>query len=73
MSIVQETRPDALTELHVRGDARDRDGNRSAAGMPTVEAIAKEAYAIFERRGGVHGNDLDDWLEAERRLQARLT
>jgi hypothetical protein len=37
---------------------------------PSSEHIAAEAYAIFERRGGHDGGDLDDWLEAERRLQA---
>jgi len=28
--------------------------------------IEKEAYEIYEKRGGEHGKDLDDWLEAER-------
>ncbi len=30
------------------------------------EEIRRLAYEIFERRGRVHGRDLDDWLEAER-------
>jgi hypothetical protein len=30
------------------------------------EMIEKKAYEIFEKRGGQHGRDLDDWLEAER-------
>jgi hypothetical protein len=38
---------------------------------PTAEEIAAEAYAIYEARGGEHGRDQDDWLEAERRLQER--
>ena len=33
--------------------------------------IAAEAYAIYEERGGVHGRDVDDWLQAERRVAAR--
>jgi len=40
-------------------------------GGPTAEEIAAEAYAIYESRGGEHGRDQDDWLEAERRLQER--
>lgn len=28
--------------------------------------IAKTAYEIYEKRGGCHGCDLDDWLEAEK-------
>ena len=38
---------------------------------PTPEEIAAEAYAIYQARGGQHGRDQDDWLEAERRLAAR--
>ena len=30
------------------------------------EEIAKVAYYLHEKRGRVHGYDLDDWLEAER-------
>jgi hypothetical protein len=41
------------------------------AGPPTPEQIAEEAYAIYQSRGGHHGRDLDDWIEAERRLRNR--
>lgn len=37
---------------------------------PTLEQIAAEAYAIYMANGGQHGRDLDDWLEAERRLRS---
>jgi hypothetical protein len=40
-------------------------------GPPTPEQIAVEAHAIYVARGGEHGHDMDDWLEAERRLAAR--
>ena len=33
-------------------------------------AIARKAYELYQSRGGDHGADLDDWLEAERRLKA---
>lgn len=33
------------------------------------DAIAKRAYEIYQNRGGNHGADLDDWLEAERQLK----
>ena len=32
------------------------------------ESVAQRAYRRFEERGGGHGRDLDDWLEAEREL-----
>jgi Protein of unknown function (DUF2934) len=40
---------------------------------PSPEEIAAEAYNIYMARGGGHGRDMDDWLEAERRLSARLS
>jgi HSP20 family molecular chaperone IbpA len=36
------------------------------------EAIARRAYELFERRGCVHGHDLDDWLQAESELLPRF-
>jgi Protein of unknown function (DUF2934) len=33
------------------------------------DAVAKRAFEIYQRRGGDHGADLDDWLEAERQLR----
>ena len=41
--------------------------------IPSAEDIAREAYAIFEARGWQDGKDVEDWLEAERRLTAFLS
>jgi len=30
--------------------------------------VAAMAYALYEQRGREDGHDLDDWLEAERRI-----
>jgi hypothetical protein len=30
------------------------------------ERVMQRAFARFEARGGQHGSDLEDWLEAER-------
>lgn len=38
------------------------------AAEPSPELIARRAYELFERRGGGHGRDVEDWLEAEREL-----
>ena len=45
-----------------------------AASANSAEDIARVAYQLFERRGGEHGHDLEDWLEAERivRVRSRL-
>jgi hypothetical protein len=37
-------------------------------GAPTPDEIAVEAYRIYMARGSADGQDLEDWLEAERRL-----
>jgi hypothetical protein len=36
--------------------------------MPSYEEIAARAYALYEARGASHGDDLNDWLEAEHEL-----
>jgi len=35
------------------------------------ELIARRAYERFRMRGGEHGHDQDDWLEAEREVTER--
>jgi hypothetical protein len=38
------------------------------AGTASVEEIRQRAYEIHLERGGVHGWDQDDWLQAEREI-----
>jgi hypothetical protein len=35
-----------------------------------IERIARRAHEIYEARGGEHGKALDDWLQAEREIDA---
>src|SRR3954466_15966571 len=35
---------------------------------PTYDRIERAAYGRWERRGGVHGQDRDDWYAAEQEL-----
>jgi len=39
---------------------------------PTEQEIAARAYEIFLSRGATDGSDLDDWLQAERELTAKM-
>lgn len=39
-------------------------------GHAGVEQISTRAYERFLARGGEHGRDMEDWLEAERELSA---
>jgi len=34
--------------------------------------IARRAFEVYCARGGQHGRDLDDWLQAERELRTSL-
>lgn len=53
-----------------RGGRPSTKGNGSGAEQfNDPDAIAKRAYEIYLNRGGQHGADLDDWLEAERQLR----
>ena len=36
--------------------------------VPTREEIERRAYEIYLKRGGEHGNELDDWFAAEKEL-----
>jgi hypothetical protein len=39
--------------------------------QPSAEEIAEAAYRRYLSRGGQHGSDFDDWIEAERELTKR--
>ena len=38
---------------------------------PTHEEIRQRAYEVHSERGGEHGQDVEDWLQAERELKAK--
>ncbi len=38
---------------------------------PTLAEIRHRAFEIHIERGGIHGCDLDDWLQAERELREK--
>jgi len=49
---------------------KNREPARPAVRPPTPQEIAGRAYALFLERGGQHGHNLADWLQAERELLA---
>ena len=51
---------------------RSPKARTGGAGNVTGHDIAHHAYHIYLARGCDHGNDVADWLEAERELR-RLT
>jgi hypothetical protein len=42
---------------------------------PTISdaEIARRAFEVYCERGGQHGRDLEDWLQAERELRTRVS
>jgi len=44
--------------------------NGVAKAEPISEMVRMRAYYIFLARGGSHGNDLADWLAAEREVRS---
>lgn len=46
-------------------------GDASATSPPTYDQIAEAAYHRYLQRGGQHGRDFDDWIDAERSLRSR--
>lgn len=66
------------SEDNMKKKTSPKTANRPANEDPTAvqpieEAIAKRAHELFLARGGTHGSDLDDWLQAERELKAGAT
>jgi hypothetical protein len=60
-----------------RNEARELETNpiqlraedTSAHQTPRHEDICHRAHEIYLERGGLPGNELDDWLQAERELE----
>jgi len=46
-----------------------RDLERAKQHLPTHQEIEQRAHEIYLRRGGDHGQDVDDWLKAEAELR----
>ena len=43
----------------------------SPAAAPSAEEIRVRAYELYLERGGQDGNEVDDWVRAEKELRQR--
>jgi hypothetical protein len=43
---------------------------RTGTPEPRIERIARRAHELYEARGGTDGRALEDWLQAEREIDA---
>ena len=49
------------------------DSSAKGAGRESrLDRIARRARQLYEARGGEHGRDLEDWLAAEREIDAQI-
>jgi hypothetical protein len=55
-------------QVTVKPKATRRTRDRKPEPAVTPNDIARLAYELYEARGRTQGAELDDWLEAERRL-----
>jgi DUF2934 family protein len=65
---------DPLTNAQTmsRSIRRSNVAEESRNNGPSLAEIRERAFEIHIERGGIHGCDLDDWLQAERELQEKL-
>lgn len=59
----------AVVTGHNATDIAEDEGRKSA---PTPAEVRHRAFEIYIERGGMHGCDLDDWLQAERELPSKM-
>jgi DUF2934 family protein len=57
-----------LDSVNESGTAEQRE--RRGLGNSRMNRIARRAREIYEARGGQHGTAMDDWLRAEREIDA---
>jgi hypothetical protein len=56
-------------KITIQPDIVEKKRSKSA---PTPAEIRERAFEIHIERGGIHGCDLDDWLQAERELHEKF-
>jgi len=48
------------------------DNEKRVSREEFMQLVQKKAYEIYEKRGGQPGNDLEDWLNAEKLVKEDL-
>jgi hypothetical protein len=59
-------RPEAIMTTHAT------DPKVTQTQPSRLSRISQRAHEIYEARGGQDGRDLDDWLQAEREIDAEI-
>ncbi len=61
-----------MAKKSVKANETKINGEGTAEQDGLFELICSRAYEIYRERGCSHGNDLQDWLQAEAEVRARL-
>jgi len=61
------TNTESMPKIVFQSDIAEEEKN----GGPSPAEIRQRAFEIHIERGGIHGCDLDDWVQAERELQEK--
>lgn len=59
------------SRVRATAQATTAQATTAPATEPSYDEIAEAAYHRYLSRGGSHGRDFDDWVEAERDLRLR--
>ena len=62
------TNADSVLKGGSKPGEAEQERSKSA---PTPQQVRERAFEIHIERGGIHGMDLDDWMQAERELQEK--
>ena len=57
-----------------KSSANTKSSQKMVLGNPGElnDMIREKAYELYKQRGGWHGSDVEDWLEAEREVRREL-
>ena len=61
-----------VTKSRIRTRWRKYATESSESEQELRERIEQNAYDLYQKRGELHGFDIDDWLEAERLVLAQI-
>ena len=63
-----------VKERIIRKEVESRTKVRTVSPVrnPSDEEVRRRAFEIHIERGGIHGCDLDDWIQAEEELTEKL-
>jgi Protein of unknown function (DUF2934) len=64
-------RDQATNARNMAAEIRSEVPKGTGESGPSPAEIRQRAFEIHIERGGIHGCDLDDWMQAERELRAK--